>query len=66
MIAVHEEPGDDPPTERCCFCRRRTRYWCKEKDVACCQECARHAELKDVPSKKVWWRREVIATGGKK
>lgn len=65
MIEVHREPREEvwdlAAIERCCFCRRPTRYWYLPKDVACCQECARKAEPKDVPTKKVWCRREQIA-----
>lgn len=47
--------------EKCCFCRNLTSFWCKEKDVACCERCARFAKLEDVPSKAEWCRRERIA-----
>ena len=63
MIDVELEKGveDLSATEHCCFCRKPTRFWYLPKDVACCQKCAKKAEAKDVPSKKVWCRREQIA-----
>ena len=63
MIEVdHEKDVTDlRAVERCCFCRRATRFWYLPKDVACCEKCALKAEPKDVPSKKVWSRREHIA-----
>jgi len=61
MIDVEHEPSDDPAVERCCFCRKGTRYWYKPRDVACCQKCAKKAEPEDVPDKKTWCRREKIA-----
>ena len=68
MIDVHPEVVDDErdltPTERCCFCRKLTRHWYLPKDVACCQDCAKKADRKDVPTKKVWCRREQIAFKG--
>jgi len=61
MIEVTHGPEPDLcAIERCCFCRKETRYWYKPKDVACCQECAVKAEPVDVPSKKIWCRREDI------
>jgi len=64
MIEVSLEPEPDLRViEHCCFCRRPTRYWYTPKDVACCPDCAKHAEKKDVPSKKIWFRRERIAMG---
>jgi hypothetical protein len=63
MIEVRLEPGELDPmaAERCCFCRHHTRYWYVPKDVACCPECAQHAEPDDVPDKNTWFRRERIA-----
>lgn len=69
MIKVHKEPEDLPfasVAERCCFCRANTKFWVTledmRKSVACCESCAKHADPKDVPSKKEWFRRERIAT----
>ena len=64
VIEVSLEPDTDlRVVECCCFCRKATRYWYTPKDVACCQACAKHATVKDVPSKAVWFRREQIASG---
>jgi hypothetical protein len=63
---THDGDVDAPdhwPQERCCFCRKPTRYWFTPKDVACCQECAKRAEPEDVPTKDVWFKRERIANG---
>ena len=57
----------DEDVERCCFCRKRTGFWTLLSDrtpgeqVACCASCARVAKEEDVPTKKVWIRRERIA-----
>lgn len=64
MIELTKAPdADEAPhvRERCCFCRRPTHYWFEPKDVAVCRACAPHADESDVPSKKVWCRREDIA-----
>lgn len=72
MIPVKAEPRSSPTVsfeqERCCFCRARTSFWTEMPDrkpgdqVACCEGCARQAFPADVPSKRVWCRREDIAT----
>jgi hypothetical protein len=62
-VSLEPEPAVWSTIEACCFCRELTRYWFVPKDVACCQKCAGAAEAKDVPSKKVWLRRERIAMG---
>lgn len=68
MIEVtRQEDANETPRrwqEHCCFCRKATTYWYTPKDVACCRNCARHAEAKDVPSKTVWCRREDIVSKG--
>jgi hypothetical protein len=63
IIVVKDEADADNilDGELCCFCRDLTWYWCLEKDVAVCQECARSANPEDVPSKQIWMRREKIA-----
>jgi hypothetical protein len=42
MIEVVREPIEDArdlaAIERCCFCRKPTRFWFKPKDVACCTD----------------------------
>lgn len=71
MIELEREPDDDPPMERCCFCRKVTKFWTRlsgrkpGQQVACCQECGKTATDKDVPTKKDWCRREQIAMGPK-
>jgi len=67
MIKVHKEPDDEPPFERCCFCRKPTPFWTQLENrtpgqqVACCEACASRAHVQDVPTKAVWCRRERIA-----
>lgn len=63
MIMVSPDP-DGQAVERCCFCRNRTKFWFLPKDVACCLRCAKHANIRDVPSKKTWMRRELIVREG--
>lgn len=65
MIEVEHEKGveDLRAIEHCCFCRKPTRLWYLPKDVACCEKCAVRAEPEDVPTKKIWFRREHIAMG---
>jgi hypothetical protein len=64
-----EPDSDELPFEACCFCRRSTLYWTELANrkpggqVACCADCAGRADPEDVPTKDIWWRREVIATG---
>ena len=49
--------------ENCCFCRKPTAFWCREKDVPVCLQCAEVADIEDVPDKQTWCRREDIAEG---
>ena len=71
-VPVSKEPGEWAryECERCCFCRTPTPFWTEIKtrsqgdQVACCEACAKRATPEDVPSKRVWMRRETIATGG--
>lgn len=66
-ISLYREPGNDPPTERCCICRDKTVFWSALPDrtpgqqVACCPHCASRANPNDIPTKTVWMRRERIA-----
>lgn len=62
-VSLEPEPGLLGTTEHCCFCRKPSRYWFVPKDVACCQDCAKQADVEDVPTKDVWFRRERIAMG---
>lgn len=41
--------------ENCCICFVLTAHWYVPKDVAMCQECARHTRRADVPTKKEWF-----------
>jgi hypothetical protein len=70
-IQIVKEPGDPRKweMEKCCFCRTQTQHWTalegrtEGQQVACCPECAQKANPEDVPTKKVWMRRERIAEG---
>lgn len=58
MIEVHQEPTQPGPArlvdvEHCCFCWKRTTFWC-EKDVAVCEPCAETRDLSEMPTKKEW------------
>lgn len=74
MVEIEEEPEDmnlrGPDRllcERCCFCRRPTRFWTlpvTSASVACCPPCAKVAEPKDLPKKRDWFKREIIAGKG--
>jgi len=59
MVKVKRESEDmgGPPYERCCFCQKPTPYWCIQKDVALCPECAQTAHFEDVPTKEEWLKR---------
>lgn len=65
-IEVEVEDVGWPAMECCAFCRSPTNRWYKPKDVAVCLLCSKHAEAKDVPTKKAWFRREQIAMHRKK
>ncbi len=67
-VPIHQEPDPEPiPSERCCICRSPTSYWTSlptrklGAQVALCVHCASRADPKDIPTKKVWIRREHIA-----
>lgn len=71
MIQVHLEPEEQffrRVVERCCFCRDETRYWVTPgfggELVACCPTCAKVAEIKDLPTKAEWCRRERVVYEG--
>lgn len=51
---VHDGSPRFEPAERCCFCKRPTRFWCTKKDVAVCPDCAHFRKVSEVPSKKAW------------
>jgi hypothetical protein len=61
MIPIEREPEATPPYEQCCFCWNRTPFWTTLADrkggaqVACCQECAKTHEPKEVPTKDAWF-----------
>lgn len=63
MVPIQQEPAymGYRTAENCCFCRKPTRFWHKDTDVACCQSCAELADEEDMPTKKQWLRRERIA-----
>lgn len=69
-IPIHEEKDPELKKyeqEHCCICRDRTTWWTSlpnrklGQQVAICPHCASRGDPKDVPTKKVWWRREEIA-----
>jgi len=54
-LKVTLEPDDfGPPYERCCLCRKSTRYWYTPKDVPLCPKCAHGAKRSQIPSKEEW------------
>lgn len=53
-IEVTQEPPSSEPSERCCFCWQRTRFWYEPKDVAVCPICAEASNPDDVPAKVAW------------
>ena len=70
MIPVETDPFNTTAPmalECCCFCRKPSNSWTKLPNrtggdqVACCDSCAKRAHPEDVPSKRVWMRREAIA-----
>ena len=71
-IPVTPEPThgvaiDTDDMEHCCFCRKPTISWTAIEErapgdqVACCEGCASRGFPSDVPSKRVWMRRERIS-----
>lgn len=72
MIKVKLEPDDISwPLEKCCFCRNPTKYWTEctnlkpGEQLACCENCARVANYKDLPTKEEWCNRERIVMKAK-
>lgn len=70
-IPIHREDDENLMElgyELCCFCRVQTTWWTSIEDrkpgdqVAICQNCAARGDPEDVPTKKLWCRREHIAT----
>lgn len=63
-IPIEREPDNDPPLERCCFCRNRTKYWTvlasrkPGEQVACCESCAKEHKPSEVPTKHAWCEKE--------
>ena len=64
MIRLVKEPDGDEPLERCCFCRVTTPYWTSikgrklNKQVACCEACAKSHKVAEVPTKADWCKKE--------
>lgn len=67
MIPIQHDGETGFSCERCCFCRTLTHYWSATdsrkpgEQVACCEHCASRADVEDLPTKRVWMRRERIA-----
>ena len=59
MKITHDGTKPGEVQERCCMCRKPTRYWYNPKDVAVCPECAKHTSPDDLPSKADWIAKEV-------
>lgn len=61
MIPIHLEPEEFKKEfkklENCCICRKKTRYW-TDTDVACCPDCAKEFDPKNLPTKKEWFQKE--------
>jgi hypothetical protein len=60
MIKIVHEPADfaDAPAESCCLCGKETRWWCEEKDVPVCPDCAARHNTSMLPLKADWIRFE--------
>ena len=59
MVRVKHDgtrPGD--VQERCCLCRKPTRFWYTPKDVALCEACATTATPAALPTKEAWIAKE--------
>ena len=61
-IFVVHEPADfrEMPAESCCFCKRPSRTWHEESDVAVCIPCADNHEVSDIPAKKDWFSQAAV------
>lgn len=57
---THDGEPRSEVAERCCFCRKPTRFWFAPKDVAVCSSCAVEALPDAVPSKAEWCSKERI------
>jgi hypothetical protein len=67
-IVVEREPKDPKARgidailmERCCFCRKPTRFWVApltKDSVACCEECASGRKAFELPTKAEWCEKE--------
>lgn len=55
-VKIEREPENmgEGGFELCCFCFKSTPYWNVKRDVAVCQDCAPHYNLRDVPTKAEW------------
>ncbi len=60
IVVKHDGTDDTEVAERCCKCRKPTRYWYGEgkANVALCQLCAAEYNVKDLPTKKEWCESE--------
>lgn len=65
-VRVTHEPPDAYPgawvLERCCVCRKQTRYWFTPKDIALCLDCAETATPESLPTKDEWFDSERALT----
>ncbi len=57
LKVTHDGTPTSEVQERCCMCRKQTRFWHKS-DVALCQECAKTTRLADLPTKAAWFEKE--------
>lgn len=56
---IHDGEAPGVARERCALCRTPTNWWHKGKDVACCPDCAAVKKVRDLPSKKEWFEKEL-------
>jgi len=60
VVTVKREPENmgGPPYEHCCKCGKPTPYWYEKNDVALCQDCAKTVDVKNIPTKEDWFKRD--------
>lgn len=63
---THDGTRPGEVQERCCKCRKPTRWWYAPKDVAVCPECAAYTTPEDLPSKDEWCAKEDAIMRGKR
>jgi len=64
LIITHDGEAAGELAERCCMCRKPTRWWygTGDRNVAICEDCAKITPESKLPTKAQWLEKERALT----